>query len=200
MPLKCHRCATYSQLVHVHISHNHISIYTLYLLNTINNVTTSNGIHTFQINDISFWPNMPATLCVYVCPTAFKLHITVYTSKTNKSVCCELSCNMQMYYAFGNHIYSLSSMTTYIFLAWQTYFIFCINTNNIENCSHMCIMPRKFWQPQPFYICMPYLFFHIYDPFCIRCLEVILVSCKYLQSFYKNSQIFIPYFKAIFVL
>ena len=32
---------------------------------------------------------------------------------------------------------------------------------------HMCLMPMKSksWQPKLFYICKPFVFFHIYDPF-----------------------------------
>ena len=40
----------------------------------------------------------------------------------------ELNINMRMYYVFGNRIYSISSMTTYVLLVWQTYLIY---TNNL---------------------------------------------------------------------
>ena len=43
--------------------------------------------------------------------------------KPNKPVGFELNSNIHMYYALGSHIYSLSSMTTYVFLAWQTSFV-----------------------------------------------------------------------------
>ena len=35
------------------------------------------------------------------------------------------------------------------------------------------------WQPQTFYICKPCLFFHIYDPLSIPCLEVIFIANSY---------------------
>ena len=34
------------------------------------------------------------------------------------------------------------------------------------------------WQPQIFYICKLYLFFHMYDPFSIPCLAATVVFCK----------------------
>ena len=62
-------------------------------------------IHIFHIIDICSSANMPATLHMYV-PLHYycSLHI-------------ELNSNMHMYYAFSKHIYSLSSMTTYVYWA-----------------------------------------------------------------------------------
>ena len=60
-----------------------------------------------------------------------------------KSAVVELSSNMSLCYAYGNNIYSLSSITTYVFLVWQTYFVFCIYANSFGNCTHMYIMPMK---------------------------------------------------------
>ena len=83
----------------------------------------------------------------------------------------ELSSSMYIVYAFGNNIYSLSSITIYIFLVWQTYFVFCI-TNNLGNWTHMCIMPTKCQVYTIKYstFCKPYLFFHVYNPLSIQCL------------------------------
>ena len=52
--------------------------------------------------------------------------------QTNKPVGFELSSYMHMYHAFANHIYSFSSKTTYVFLAWQTYFHFLFLPITIE--------------------------------------------------------------------
>ena len=52
------------------------------------------------------------------------LHIQVRRKRNKKPVGFELSSNMHMCYEFGNYIYSSSSMTTCIFLVWQTYFVF----------------------------------------------------------------------------
>ena len=56
----------------------------------------------------------------------------------------EYSSNMQMYYTFGNHIYSLSSMTTFIFLVWKTYFYFLYFGNNYRHCTLMSTISMKF--------------------------------------------------------
>ena len=61
-------------------------------------------------------------------------------------------------------------------------------------------MPMKCWQPQIFYICKPYLFFHIYDTARISCLAVMFVflqmSTKFLLQFISE----ISYLEAMFVL
>ena len=67
--------------------------------------------------------------------------VTVYI--TSKPVGFELNSNMQMYYVFGNHIYSLSSMTTYVFFVWQIYFVLCIYANNFGYFTDTGIMPMK---------------------------------------------------------
>ena len=54
-----------------------------------------------------------------------------------KPVCFKLRSNMHMHYAFGKHIHSFSSMTTYTFPAWQIYFFFLIYANNYLNCKHV---------------------------------------------------------------
>ena len=46
------------------------------------------------------------------------------------------------------------------------------------------------WMCQIFYICKPYLFLHIHDPFSILSFAVIFVFCKCLLSFSHNSQTF----------
>ena len=46
---------------------------------------------------------------------------------------------MLKYYTFGNHIYSLSLMNTYVFFVCKTYFASCICTYNL-NTANMCIM------------------------------------------------------------
>ena len=130
--LKCNRYATYIQLVNVHISDNYISIYTSYQLNKS---TISPQVTVYIC--FTLMTNMPATS--HVCPTAYKLHIAGYKSRPSKLVCCKPSSNMHIYYLFGNHIYSLSSMVTYVFLLWQTYFAFCIYANNCENFTHTSV-------------------------------------------------------------
>ena len=54
----------------------------------------------------------------------------IFTITTSKTGDYEVSSNMHMYYAFGKHIYSLSSMNTQVFFVWQTYFVFCTYANN----------------------------------------------------------------------
>ena len=71
------------------------------------------------------------------CPTGYKLHITGYASKRSKPIDFELISNMHIFYVFDKHIYFLTSMTTYIFLVWKTYFVFCIYANNLGNCTHV---------------------------------------------------------------
>ena len=108
----------------------------------------------------------------------------------------ELSRNMHLHYAFGSHIYSFSSMNTYV-----TYFTFCIDTNNFGNCTNMCILPWSVlsWQSQIFYICRPYLSFHIYYPLSIPCLAVIFAFYKCLWCFFLKFTN-ISHLAAIFVL
>ena len=50
-----------------------------------------------------------------------------------------LSSNMQMHFAFESHIYSSSSMTTYVFPIYQTLFLFLIYANDFWTCTHMYI-------------------------------------------------------------
>ena len=45
---------------------------------------------------------------------------------------------MYMYYVFDSHIYSFSSVTTYIFPIWQAYFFFFIYANNFK-IVHTCV-------------------------------------------------------------
>ena len=40
------------------------------------------------------------------------------------------------------YIYSFSSMTTYLFPVWQTYFFFFIYANNFWNCANICIYTK----------------------------------------------------------
>ena len=47
------------------------------------------------------------------------------------------------------------------------------------------------WQSQIFYICKPYLFFHIYDPLSILCLALILVSVNVYDGFTEIHKDFI---------
>ena len=68
---------------------------------------------------------LPHCICMSYCITTvvyIRLHFTAYISKTSKAVGFELNSNMPMYYAFDNHIYSISSVTTYIFLDLKTFF------------------------------------------------------------------------------
>ena len=48
--------------------------------------------------------------------------------------------NMCIYYAFGNHISSSSSMTTCVFIVWQLYFLFMPIT--FEICTHVFIYTK----------------------------------------------------------
>ena len=126
MTLKCDRYAIYANYF-MYMCDNYVTIYTSNELIAINNVTTSTGINIFHIIDICLRADMPATLHMnaplhYYCRLHI-LHITAHVSKTSSPLCFEHNSNMHIYYLFGNHIYSLSSMTTYVFLAWQTYFI-----------------------------------------------------------------------------
>ena len=74
-----------------------------------------------------------------------------------------------MCYAFGNHIYSLPSMTPKVFFVWQTYFTICIYANNFET-IHNYIVPMKCWVAN-----LKYLFFHFYDHISIPYLAIIFV-------------------------
>ena len=90
-------------------------MYTSYEFNAINKVTTNTGTHTFHITDVPL--NKHTCHIAYVCPTTLLL-LSTYRLQP---VGLELSSNMYMYYAFGKHTYSIYSMTTYVFLAWQTH-------------------------------------------------------------------------------
>ena len=62
----------------------------------------------------------------------------------------EIICICIMYLAT---ISILSSITTYVFLVWQTYFFFFIYANNFWNCTHIGIYTKYYslwsvqWQP-----------------------------------------------------
>ena len=57
-------------------------------------------------------------------------HKWILNSIISKQEGFQLSSNIHIYYAFGNHITSLLSVTTYVFFIWQTYFVSCIYANN----------------------------------------------------------------------
>ena len=111
-----------------------------------------------------------------------------YKRPISEPVGFELSSYIHMQCSFGNHIYSLSSMNTYVFLLWQTYSIFCVYANNFGNCTHLCIMPMKCYVDslKSFTFLKPYLLFHIYYPFSNPWLAVIFVFCKCLWSLDYN--------------
>ena len=101
-----------------------------------------------------------------------------------------------MYYAFENHIYFFSSMTTYVFPNWHISFSLCMAIN--FETIHTCIYTKKkpihmkclSWQPHVFYICKPHFFFHIYDPLCIP---------HFADNFFANDyDIFITFHKYLF--
>ena len=75
---------------------------------------------------------------------------------------------MHMYYAFGNYIYSFSSMTHNVFLVWQI-FIFLYLCQWLLEIVLTCVSLQNtnahkiMWQLQIFYIWQPYLFFPIND-------------------------------------
>ena len=67
-------------------------------------------------------------------------------------------------------------MNTYVLLVCQTYFVFCIYTNNFGNCTHVYNAHDVIsWQPHVLYICKPYLFCPIYYSWGIPCFTVIFV-------------------------
>ena len=174
MTLKCHRYSTYAN----YFMCTRQPCQCIYLIWTQCNQQCH---HKPWNTYISHYWHMPLSRCAchiaYVSITEpYKLHITAYVSKTSSQVGYELSSNMYMYYAFGNHIYSLSLMTIYVFLACQTFsFLYLCQTlwklySNVYNAHEMLS-----WKTQIFYICKPYLFFHIYDPLHIPCMAVIFV-------------------------
>ena len=123
---------------------------------------------------------------IYVCLIANKLHITAYVSRTSKPVYWELSSNMHLATTF--FLYHLWPLMYSLF---GRHFVFSIYTNNLGNCTYMCTMPMKCRQPQTFYFCKPYLFFHIHDSFSTPCLShICCLFCKCLWSFYCNSKTF----------
>ena len=88
-------------------------------------------IHTIGISP---WTNMPVTLNIAVLLCCYsRLHVapdylTYELKQVSQQALSSAVCNMHMCYAFGNHIYSFSFMTTYVFLVWQTYIFFLIST------------------------------------------------------------------------
>ena len=60
------------QLGHVHISDKYDSTYASYKLNAINNVTTSIGIHTFQVISKYPWTNIP--IISHIQPRCATIH------------------------------------------------------------------------------------------------------------------------------
>ena len=67
MHIKCYTCHI-RKLVHVQISDNHVSIYTSYPLNTINNVIRSTVIHKLHIIDTCPWTNMAVKTHIWPIP------------------------------------------------------------------------------------------------------------------------------------
>ena len=92
-------------------------------------------------------------------------------------------------------------MTTYVFLVWQTYFVFYIYTNNFGNCTHVYNAHEVLCQqPEIFYIYKPCLWFHIYDPLSIPSMAVIVVF--FFANAYHTFTVIhkISYLTPIFVL
>ena len=109
-------------------------------------------------------------------PVHIRVQTVIQKSVTSKPVGFELNSNMHTYYAFDDHIYSLSSVNTCKILVWQTHFVFCVYANNLEM-VHMCIMPITCYiQSLKYFNFRPYLFLHIYDPFGIPCMPVTFLS------------------------
>ena len=82
-----------------------------------------------------------------------------------------------MYYAFDNHIYSLSFMSNYVFPIWQTYCLsFMLITFETVHTGvskkYKCPWSVK-WQAQIICICKPYVVLYIYDLLHIPYLTVI---------------------------
>ena len=86
---------------------------------------------------------------------------------------------MHMYYAYDNHIYSFSSITTYVFLDWQTFFFFLIYADTFEIVhTSLCIQNTNAYKvltdSHKYFTFVSHIFIHIYDPLSIPCLAVIL--------------------------
>ena len=90
-----------------------------------------------------------------------------------KPVGFEFSSNMHMYYAFDNYIYSFSSVTTYVFLVWQTYFFHYLCQKFLKLYTHVHVY--KILMPMKCQICKPYFFTDIFDLLTIPHLAVIFL-------------------------
>ena len=131
---------------------------------------------------------IPCVLIVFLLFCNINNIFVLAMISTSTSVSFELSSNMHMYYAFGNHIWSLSQMSTCVFFVWQTCFVFCIYANNFENCTHL-YNGHGVLTVTNTYICTPYAYFDIYDALSIPCLTVIAVflqmPLKFLLQFLR---------------
>ena len=119
----------------------------------------------------------------------------------------EISSNMHMYHASDNHIYSFSSMTTYLFLfgryVYISFSLFMPVTFEIVHTLHLykILMAMKCQVTATlFYICKLYLFLVFCDPLGIPCLAVILVFfCIYQWNIYCTHN-YIIHLVTIFIL
>ena len=128
------------------------------------------------------WSNMPATLHMYV-----PLHINSTLLHIQVKQASQYA--VDMHYVFDIHIYSLSSMTSYIFLVWPTWFIFCIYTNNLGNCIHD-YNAHEVLKASVFYFVAIFLLSHLWAlVYCMFHSHIYIL--KMLQSFYCNHKHFI---------
>ena len=112
MPLKCHIC----QLDLVHISDNYVSIFTLYELTAINNVTIHNDMHTFHI--IGICPPDKMFSISHGCPTAL-----VIQPSCRPPHYCTFNENKTMNCNFIYHAISIYEPATNMHLKCHTYLL-----------------------------------------------------------------------------
>ena len=93
---------------------------------------------------------------------------------------------MPMYYALGNHIYSLTSMISYVFLVWQSYF-FSIHVILNHSAFNVTLETVHVYKPIRCYVdSLKYFIFVMYIcPYTSMIPEVLFVKQSSLFSFCK---------------
>ena len=107
----------------------------------------------------------------YICKPYLFLHIYDPLIILSLAVTC-VSCKclrrciaIHKHFTFGNHTCSFTSMTTYWFLTWQTYFFLSVMPIPFE-IVYTCVYIQNTnahemlnWEPKILYISKPYLYF-----------------------------------------
>ena len=108
------------------------------------------GVVMAKLTAPSYYGNVSIHIACFHKTYHMRVEECTFLSRNQKPVGFELSSNMHMYYAFDNHIHSFTSMTTHLYLGWQT-ISFSLFLPVIIEIVHTCTYAMCQWH---FYKCL----------------------------------------------